>query len=364
MQWEGVPLYEWATRFNPSSREVFQVLAQVARALEATHAVGGLHRDIKGENIRVSPTGPTAFLTDYGAGTYEGAPPLTREGFAPGTMNYRSPEAWEFELHRPRNAPAAYEARPADDVFALGVSAYFCVTGVYPPPVEVREEESGPGSLVWTAPRPPRELNSRVDPGLSDLILRMLSEKPEERPTASELVVALEGGAKRRTPGVSLSLFEPKQGESSATEAVMSRPRDQEPEQAGTHARWALGQVQIPAWMASCVVIGGLLVAMAAGWGLRSIVESLAPNHVEEERRVARPVGVGDTSLSAHGAQMKPPAGQRRVGRPMPKEPLEGQRRAPNCQPQAPDRSTWEGRQGRVLQRKMHQALQRLLSAS
>jgi serine/threonine protein kinase len=145
MEWvEGVPLYEWAAQSHPSAEELCRVLTQLAWALEATHAAEGVHRDVKGDNIRIVPSGLRAVLMDFGAGNYTGAARLTREGFPPGTDTYRSPEAWEFALHRPRNSTAVYEARPADDVFALGVSAYRLVTGTYPPPMDVREEEAGP----------------------------------------------------------------------------------------------------------------------------------------------------------------------------------------------------------------------------
>ncbi|WP_164013789.1 protein kinase domain-containing protein [Pyxidicoccus trucidator] len=42
---EGTSLYDWALAQRPSSRQVLRVLAQLARALAATHAAGGVHRD-------------------------------------------------------------------------------------------------------------------------------------------------------------------------------------------------------------------------------------------------------------------------------------------------------------------------------
>ncbi|SEM74633.1 Protein kinase domain-containing protein [Stigmatella aurantiaca] len=49
MEWvEGEPLYAWGQGSSPSSRQVMRVLAHLARALEATHAADGVHRDVKG----------------------------------------------------------------------------------------------------------------------------------------------------------------------------------------------------------------------------------------------------------------------------------------------------------------------------
>jgi len=60
MPWvEGIRLYDWAERHPLTFRQALRLLAQVARALEATHAIQGLHRDVKGDNILVSPDGTT-----------------------------------------------------------------------------------------------------------------------------------------------------------------------------------------------------------------------------------------------------------------------------------------------------------------
>ena len=74
IQWiNGSPLYEWARVHDPSSRQVLHVVAQVAWGLEVLHRAGGLHRDLKGDNILVEPEG-RAFLTDFGSGTWTARP--------------------------------------------------------------------------------------------------------------------------------------------------------------------------------------------------------------------------------------------------------------------------------------------------
>ena len=131
--WRACPCMTGRGRSAPPRGRCSGVLAQLARALEATHAAGGVHRDVKGDNVLVRAADGQAFLTDFGSGHYLGAATLTSPPFPPGTPPYRSPEAWR-SVRSPSSASAVpYAPGPADDVFALGVTAYRLVTGEYPP---------------------------------------------------------------------------------------------------------------------------------------------------------------------------------------------------------------------------------------
>jgi serine/threonine protein kinase len=196
MEWiEGMSLYEWAREHHPNNAQLFQVLAQLARALEVTHARRAVHRDVKGDNILVRRSDGRAMLMDFGAGHYQSAARITSQPLPPGTPAYRSPEAWLFAV-RSRNSPEArYLPGPADDVYALGVTAYRLVTGEYPPSLELRQDVEGTWYVATSSLPAPTELNPRVAPPLSALIVRMLSVSPEARGTAGELAQALEAEA-------------------------------------------------------------------------------------------------------------------------------------------------------------------------
>jgi hypothetical protein len=210
MQWlDGEPLYEWADRRNPSEDQVLRVLAQVTQALEATHAVGGLHRDIKGSNVLVRGADTWAFLTDFGAGHFRGAATLTSKLLPPGTPAYRSPEAHAFVQAFRRHPTAHYPASTCDDLFAMGVMAYRLVTDEYPPSTHPEDA----GSEVWRegggGPRPPRELSPRVSPALDAFIMRLLALAPEERfyGRAREAAEALSQASRRIRPQAASPLF-------------------------------------------------------------------------------------------------------------------------------------------------------------
>jgi serine/threonine protein kinase len=130
--------------------EALRILRQIAAGLEAAHASGVIHRDMKPENVLLDAAG-TARVTDFGLALplHEGSTRLTLSGTAVGTVDYMAPEQF-------RGA----EADARLDVFALGVMAYELLTGRTPrgsfdPPHRVRKEISAQlGAAVMRALRP------------------------------------------------------------------------------------------------------------------------------------------------------------------------------------------------------------------
>jgi hypothetical protein len=187
MEWvEGISLYAWALEHGLTLRRAISQLAQVTRALQAIHS-RGVHRDVKGGNIRVSDEG-RAVLLDFGSCWYSRASPLTDGHVLPGTGRYRSPQLLLF-----REAVVAYkwqgyyQAQPADDLYSLGVTAYRLLAGDYPP----SELGAADGSQKVVRMKAPRELEEGC-PELGGLIERLLSDDPQERGSAQAVAEELE----------------------------------------------------------------------------------------------------------------------------------------------------------------------------
>jgi serine/threonine protein kinase len=194
IQWvDGLQLYDQARLSLLRPAQVLRWLAQLASALEALHAQGAVHRDVKGGNVLVRPDG-RAMLVDLGTGFYPGAATLTPPLWFPGTPAYRSPESWLFELQFSRDATARYRAGPADDLYALGVTACRLLIGEYPEPAGPRKDEEGKWHLDMMLPHGLLK-EKGMEPRLRAFVLRMLAVKPEDRGSAAQLAEDLERAA-------------------------------------------------------------------------------------------------------------------------------------------------------------------------
>jgi serine/threonine-protein kinase len=151
------------------------IIAECASGLDAIHALGLLHRDLKPQNIFLDGAG-RAKLGDLGMAVQAdgGDDAITATGVVMGTPAYMSPEQ-----ARGKNAEAA------SDVYALGATLFSLLTARKPFP--------GANTLdvitkVVNAPVPdPREVVPTIPAVVADLVKRTMSKRPAERPTAARL---------------------------------------------------------------------------------------------------------------------------------------------------------------------------------
>ncbi|MER5865108.1 serine/threonine-protein kinase [Kitasatospora sp. NPDC002040] len=167
----GPSLHQVVHRHGPlPERTVLLVMAGVAEALQAVHAAGVVHRDLKPGNVLLAADGPR--VIDFGIARAADAGALTGTGLRIGSPGYMAPEQ---ALGRP--------AGPATDVFALGALAV-CISGGTPP------FGDGPESVaLYRAVHEQPDL-SRVPPGLHQLLLHCLAKDPAHRPNPAQIIDA------------------------------------------------------------------------------------------------------------------------------------------------------------------------------
>jgi serine/threonine protein kinase len=141
------------------------VVGQVGAALDAAHASGLVHRDVKPGNILIEPAagGERVYLSDFGlTKRLSSASGITETGFVVGTLDYIAPEQVEG---------AAVDART--DVYALACVLFHSLTGRVP---YARENDMAkmyahanvpPPSLLEAAPHLPRALEDVVQRGMA-----------------------------------------------------------------------------------------------------------------------------------------------------------------------------------------------------
>jgi DNA-binding beta-propeller fold protein YncE/predicted Ser/Thr protein kinase len=146
----------------PPQRAI-NLLAQVADALDAAHAAGIVHRDVKPHNILVE--GDRAYLSDFGLAKAIDESGAASSASVVGTAQYMSPEQWRGD-----------SLGPAADVYSLGCVLYEAITGIAP---FQREEDDAP-------PEMPE--------GVDEAIRRAVAKDPAARfATATALIAAARG---------------------------------------------------------------------------------------------------------------------------------------------------------------------------
>jgi predicted Ser/Thr protein kinase len=158
-------------------QRVFTWLEQAAHALDAAHAKGVVHRDVKPGNLMLDREG-NVHVADFGIASAAGMDSLTMTGTVLGTAGYLSPEQAQGD-----------RATPASDRYALAIVAYELLTGKRPfeadsPTAEAAAHVNAPIPSISTHRGLPRELDPVFE--------RALAKDPDRRfETSADLVAAL-----------------------------------------------------------------------------------------------------------------------------------------------------------------------------
>ncbi|MGO9791031.1 MAG: serine/threonine-protein kinase [Solirubrobacteraceae bacterium] len=149
-----------------SADETLRVLSPIADALDAAHAAGVVHRDVKPQNILLTDAGHP-YLADFGVskGLHTGG--LTTTGGFVGSFNYAAPEQF-----------LGKSATAATDVYALAAVVFQCLTGELPYPCD-----TDAGVLIAYVNEPPAPGGAGLPPrsALNEIIARGMANDPDRR---------------------------------------------------------------------------------------------------------------------------------------------------------------------------------------
>ncbi len=143
------------------------VARQIADALDAAHALGIVHRDVKPQNVLLT-AGGDAKLADFGIAGAASPAVGSRTTPVVGTPSYMSPE-------QVSGGPVG----PASDLYSLGVVLYEMLTGEAP--CGAGNPAAGVAKQTNETPGSPKRLDPKIPEGMDSLVVKLLARRPEDR---------------------------------------------------------------------------------------------------------------------------------------------------------------------------------------
>ena len=160
-------------------RTAVRVVEQIAQALDAAHAQGLVHRDVKPANVLLEGDGGWSYLVDFGLTvTLDAQGGLTRDGVFIGTAAYAAPEQI-----------SGGEVGARTDIYALGGVLHHCLTGE--PPFPAAHLLDALSAHLSRSPPQPSACRDGVPRGFDEVVGRAMAKEPLRRfPSAGELAEA------------------------------------------------------------------------------------------------------------------------------------------------------------------------------
>jgi serine/threonine protein kinase len=167
-------------------RTALLIGAQIARALHYAHERGVIHRDVKPDNILVTPD-KIAKITDFGIARMRGGKFRTQTGVSMGTPRFMSPEQ-----------VTGHDLDGRSDLYSLGVCLYYCLTGRVP--FDGDNAFAVATRHIYEAPVPPSQINPSISPAAEQVIMKALEKNKDARfANGEEMAKALEEAASGKT---------------------------------------------------------------------------------------------------------------------------------------------------------------------
>lgn len=176
------------------NQQTLSIIRQVASALDHAHDRDIIHRDVKPSNIILGEDGQ-AYLTDFGLGEIKQA--AEHDGHsARSTTLLQSRMGGTIPYMAPEQIKGDVAGSKATDLYSFGVVAYEMLTGQLPYHKGRETQIILQIASEDVLPLPPHIANPELPEGVEDVLLRMISKKPENRyPSAQTFVKELEAVA-------------------------------------------------------------------------------------------------------------------------------------------------------------------------
>ena len=268
-----------------STDRVLDIVAQTASALQAAHAAGLVHRDIKPGNLLITPDGRVK-ITDFGIARIADQVPLTATGQVMGTVQYLSPEQ-----------ASGHPASPSTDIYSLGIVAYEALAGRRP-----FTGESQVAIAMAQINEAPPELPVTVSEPVRNLVTTSIAKRPEDRPSsAAHLARAAQAlrrgdvaGAIAAVPGVAGAGVTAPYGATSATRVMTSTttPPGGVPTEEKRRNPWTWPLIAIIALLAVALIAIIIVLAIRpTGGDGPSTTPSVAPSSPTPTQTTTTPPG-------------------------------------------------------------------------
>ena len=150
---------------------------QAALGLDHVHSQGVVHRDVKPSNLGLSDCGRVVKVLDFGLARTAGRRKM------PGDAVKKFVGSADFAAPEQASDPGRVDAR--SDVYALGATLYFLLTGQVPFPGGTSLEKVK--RCLKETPRSVLELRPELPPELGELIGRMMAKNPQDRPASAHI---------------------------------------------------------------------------------------------------------------------------------------------------------------------------------